>query len=64
MRTQEVLDLEDLCLDEGPDMIAAMTSPELRRYVDDDDADDDDIGLRTLLEKPEALCRTFRRRMH
>jgi hypothetical protein len=63
MRTQEALDLEDL-LDEGPDMMAAMTQPELRRYVDEDDCDDDDLGFRSLLERPETLSRSFRRRFH
>ena len=63
MRTQEVLDLEDLCLDEPPDIMAAMTLPDLRRYLDEDEEEDDELGLRTLLENPHALSRSFRRRL-
>jgi hypothetical protein len=63
MRTQEVLDLEDLCLDEPPDIMTAMTLPDLRRYLDEDDEEDDELGLRTLLENPHALSRSFRRQL-
>jgi hypothetical protein len=61
MRSEDALDLEDLSLDEAPDIVAAMTLPDLRRYVEEDHDDDDDIGLRTLLENPEALAKSFRR---
>jgi hypothetical protein len=63
MQTQEVLDLEDLCLDETPDIMAAMTLPELRHYLDEEDEEDDELGLRTLLENPQALSRSFRRQL-
>lgn len=64
MRTQEARDLEDLCLDEAPDVMAAMTLPDLRRYLDEeDDEEDDELGLRSLIENPHALSRSFRRQL-
>ncbi len=63
MRTREVLDLEDLCLDEAPDIMAAMTLPDLRRYVDEDDEEDEELGLRTLIENPRALSPSLRRQL-
>jgi hypothetical protein len=66
MRTQEVLDLEDLAIDEAPDMLAAMTIPQLRRYVDADEEDDkdaDELGFRTLLENPYALSKSLRKQL-
>jgi hypothetical protein len=63
MRSEDVLNLEDLSFDEAPDIVAAMTLPDLRRYVEEDHDDDDDLGLRTLLENPEALSRSFRRQL-
>jgi hypothetical protein len=43
--------------------MAAMTLPELRRYLDEDDEEDDELGLRTLLKNPQALSRSFRRQL-
>jgi hypothetical protein len=63
MRSQDALILEDLSFDEAPDILAAMTLPDLRRYVEEDHDDDDDLGLRTLLENPEALSKSFRCRL-
>jgi hypothetical protein len=64
MRSQDPLNLEDLSFDEAPDIVAAMTLPDLRRYVEEDHRDDDDdLGLRTLLENPEALSKSFRRQL-
>jgi len=63
MRTYEVLDLEDLCLDEGPDMMAAMALPDLRHYLEEVEAADEDLGLRALLETPEALSDSFQREL-
>jgi hypothetical protein len=63
MRSQDALILEDLSLDEAPDIVAAMTLPDLRRYVEEDREDDDELGLRTLLENPEALSKSFRRQL-
>ena len=60
MRSQDALILEDLSLDEAPDIVAAMTLPDLRRYVEEDREDDHELGLRTLLENPEALSKSFR----
>ena len=63
MRSEDAVILEDLSFDEAPDIVAAMTLPELRRYVEEDHEDDDDLGLRTLLEYPEALSKSFRRQL-
>jgi len=63
MRSPDALILEDTSFDEAPDIVAAMTLPELRRYVEEDHEDDDDLGLRTLLENPEALSKSFRRQL-
>jgi hypothetical protein len=60
MRSQDALILEDLSFDEAPDIVAAMTVPDLRRYVEEDHDDDEDLGLRALLENPEALSKSFR----
>jgi hypothetical protein len=64
MRTQEAMELEDLSFEEAPDIMAAMTLPDLRRYVDEDHDERAEIGLRTLLENPEALSKSFRRQLH
>jgi hypothetical protein len=63
MRSEEEPNLEDLSFDESPDIVAAMTQPDLRRYVEEDH-DDDELGLRTLLEYPEALSKSFRSQLH
>jgi hypothetical protein len=63
MHSEEALILEDLSFDEAPDIVAAMTLPDLRHYVEEDHDDDDDLGLRTLLENPEALSKSFWRRL-
>ena len=63
MRSQDTLIFEDPSFDEAPDILAAMTLPDLRRYVEEDHDDDDDLGLRTLLENPEALSKSFRRQL-
>jgi hypothetical protein len=60
MRSQDALDLEELSIDEEPDTLTAMTLPDLRRYVQEDTYDDEEQGLRSLLEHPEALSRSFR----
>jgi hypothetical protein len=62
MRSQDALNLEDFSFEEAPDIVAAMTLPDLRRYVEEDH-DDDDLGLRALLENPEALSKSFRRQL-
>jgi len=63
MHSEDSVSLDDLALDEAPDILAAMTLPELRCYVEDDCEDDDDLGLRTLLENPEALSKSLRRQL-
>jgi len=63
MRSEDATIWEDLSFDEAPDIVAAMTLPELRHYVEEDHHDDDDLGLKTLLEHPEALSRSFRRQL-
>ena len=60
MRSQDALIFEDPSFDEAPDILTAMTLPDLRRYVEEDHDDDDDLGPRTLLENPEALSKSFR----
>jgi hypothetical protein len=63
MRSEDALNVEDFSFDEAPDIVAAMTLPDLRRYVEEDHDDDDDLGLRTLLENPEALSKSFWRQL-
>jgi len=63
MRNQDARILEDLSFEEAPGIAAAMTSPDLRRYVEEDHDDDDDLGLRALLENPEALSASLRRQL-
>ena len=63
MRSEDELTWEDLPFDDAPDIVAAMTLPDLRRYVEEDHEEDDDIGLRRLLETPEALSKSFRRQL-
>jgi hypothetical protein len=63
MRTEETLALEELYLDESPDIMAAMTLPELRRYLDEGDEEDGELGLRALLEDPNALSPSLRRQL-
>jgi hypothetical protein len=60
MRSQDAPDLEDLSFDETPDIMSAMVLPDLRRYVEEDTYDDEEHGLRSLLEHPEALSGSFR----
>ncbi len=64
MHRQDALISEDISFDEAPDILAAMTLPDLRRYVEEDQGDHDDLGLRALLENPEALSKSFRRQLH
>lgn len=59
MRSQDALDLEDLCFD-ALDTTTEMTQPESRFYGDDDTYHDEELGLRLLLEHPEALSRALR----
>jgi hypothetical protein len=63
MSTQEALVLEDLSFDDAIDTMTAMTLPGLRHYLEEDDEEDEELGLRTLIEHPEALSRSFRRRL-
>jgi hypothetical protein len=63
MSTQEALVLEDLSFDDAIDTMTAMTLPDLRHYLEEDNEEDEEIGLRTLIEHPEALSRSFRRRL-
>jgi hypothetical protein len=63
MRSQDALNLEDFSFEEAPDIVAAMTLPDLRRYVEEDHDDADDLGLRALLENPEALSKSLRRQL-
>jgi len=60
MRTQYTLEIEDLPFDDAPDIMAAMTLPDLRHYVEEGEQEDDELGLRALLERPEALSRSLR----
>jgi hypothetical protein len=61
MSTQEALVLEDLSFDDAVDTMTAMTMPDLRHYLEEDNEEDEEIGLRSLIEHPEALSRSFRR---
>ena len=63
MSTQETLVLEDLLFDDALDTMTAMTLPDLRHYLEEDNEEDEEIGLRTLIERPEALSRSLRRRL-
>jgi hypothetical protein len=63
MYSQEALDLGDLSFDQTPDMMSAMTLPDLRCYVEED-AYDDEHGLRSLLGYPEALSGSYRCQLH
>jgi hypothetical protein len=49
---------EELPLDEPADMLR--TIPEFRQWVDPE-SHDDELGLRSILEHPEALSRAWRR---
>jgi hypothetical protein len=60
MRSQDAVDLEEMSFDEAPDTLTAMILPDRRRYVEEDD---EEQGLRLLLEYPEALSRSFRRQL-
>jgi len=61
MSTQEALVLEDLSFDEALDTMTAMTFPDLHHYLEEDNEDDEESGVRTLLEHPEALSWSFQR---
>jgi hypothetical protein len=49
---------EELPLDEPADVLTAM--PEIRQLVDPE-RDDEELGLRSILERPEALSKAWRR---
>jgi hypothetical protein len=57
MRSQDALDLEELSFEEGPDPLTGIARPDRRRYTEEDD---EEQGLRFLLEHPEALSRSLR----
>jgi hypothetical protein len=52
---------EELPIDEPAD--ALLTMPEIRQWVDPD-RDDEELGLRSILERPEALSQAWRHTMH
>ena len=64
MRSEEALDLDELAFEEAPEATTAMLLPDLRRYVEEDSYDDEEHGLRSLLEHPEALGRSLRSQLH
>jgi hypothetical protein len=52
---------EELPLDEPADVLSTM--PEIRQRVDPDQ-NDDELGLRSILERPEALYEAWRQSAH
>jgi len=53
--------MEELPLDEPADVLLAM--PEIRQLVSPDHGDEE-LGLRSILERPEALTQAWRQSAH
>jgi hypothetical protein len=60
MSRQDALFFEELSFDEAPDIMSAMTTPEFRRYVEEDTHDEEALGFRALLESPETFLGSVR----
>ena len=55
LSTNELWLIEEASLDDPPDLL---TLPEIKQHAAHD-LDDEDLGLRRLLERPEALSRSW-----
>jgi len=60
MSMQDAFYSEEPSFDEAPDILTAMTMPDLRHYVDEDMYDDEASGLRALLDRPETFTGSVR----